>query len=103
MIGGAKARCEDPRAVRATCGLTSTRIFEDFRDYMRKRGPICPTLRFRLEMNSDPAVFILTRTGDLSAPLVVDYAMGGTALHGTDYRPLSGTVTRTSGGRAASR
>jgi hypothetical protein len=44
------------------------------------------------ESNSDPAVFIVTRTGDLSAALVVDYAIGGTALHGTDYFPLPGSV-----------
>ena len=45
------------------------------------------------ESNSDPAVFIITRTGDLTAALSVDYATGGTAQHGTDYQPLSGTVT----------
>ncbi len=45
------------------------------------------------ETNTDPAVFVITRTGDLSAALTVDYAPGGTAQHGTDYQPLPGTVT----------
>jgi len=44
------------------------------------------------ETNSDPAVFIFSRTGSTGAPLTVDYALGGTAQHGTDYWPLSGTV-----------
>jgi hypothetical protein len=45
------------------------------------------------EAGSDPAVFLVSRTGNLSAALTVDYALGGTAHHGTDYAPLSGTVT----------
>lgn len=44
------------------------------------------------EAAQDPAVFIVTRTGDLSAALSVDYALGGTAHHGTDYQPLAGTL-----------
>ena len=45
------------------------------------------------EANSDPAVLVITRTGDLSAAITVDYAPGGTAQHGTDYQPLPGTIT----------
>lgn len=45
------------------------------------------------EAGSDPAVFVITRSGALSTPLTVDYAMGGTAQHGTDYQPMAGTVT----------
>lgn len=41
----------------------------------------------------DPAVFLLTRTGDVSAPLTVYYSVAGTALHGTDYEALPGSVT----------
>jgi regulation of enolase protein 1 (concanavalin A-like superfamily) len=49
------------------------------------------------ESGSDPAVFLFTRTGDTGAPLTVDYAVGGSAHHGTDYWPLSGTVTLPAG------
>ncbi len=45
------------------------------------------------ESGSDPAVFLFHRTGSTGAPLTVDYAPGGTAHHGTDYWPLSGTLT----------
>lgn len=49
-----------------------------------------------LEGNSGTAdmVFTVTRTGDLSATLTVNYATAdGTALAGIDYAPTSGTVT----------
>jgi subtilase family serine protease len=35
----------------------------------------------------------VTRTGDVSAPLSVHYAVGGTAVAGTDYQALPGTAT----------
>lgn len=41
----------------------------------------------------DPGVFLLTRSGDASAPLTVYYSVAGTALHGTDYEALPGSVT----------
>ena len=36
---------------------------------------------------------LLTRTGDLSRALTVNYRVGGTARSGVDYRALSGTAT----------
>jgi len=42
---------------------------------------------------SNPGTFTVTRTGDLSAALPVAYAVGGTAVNGTDYLSLPGTVT----------
>ncbi len=44
------------------------------------------------EEGSDPAVFTVTRTGDTTNSLAVDYAMGGQATSG-DYAALAGTVT----------
>lgn len=41
---------------------------------------------------ADPGTFLLTRTGDVSGPLTVYYSVAGTALHGTDYEALSGSV-----------
>jgi len=38
-------------------------------------------------------IFTLTRNGDTNAPITVNYTMGGTALSGTHYVPLSGAVT----------
>lgn len=37
--------------------------------------------------------FTVTRVGDLTNPLTVNYTVGGTAVAGTDYTALSGTVT----------
>ncbi|HWB02830.1 MAG TPA: Calx-beta domain-containing protein [Verrucomicrobiales bacterium] len=54
------------------------------------------------ETGSDPAVFIVARTGSLTTPLNVDYVLGGTAHHGTDYQPLSGSVTIPAGQANAS-
>ncbi|MBD2699724.1 endonuclease/exonuclease/phosphatase family protein [Spirosoma sp. BT702] len=46
------------------------------------------------EEGSDPVVFTVSRTGDLTNPLTVTYTVGGNATNGTDYTPtLSGTVT----------
>ncbi|HND51320.1 MAG TPA: Calx-beta domain-containing protein, partial [Pirellulaceae bacterium] len=39
------------------------------------------------------ATFRVTRGGDLSRPLIVNYSVGGTAVAGTDYLRLGGTVT----------
>lgn len=43
--------------------------------------------------SSDPAIFIATRSGDISGPLTVYYSLSGSALHGVDYEPLPGSVT----------
>jgi M6 family metalloprotease-like protein len=50
----------------------------------------------------DPAIFVVTRSGDLSAPLTVYYALAGTALHGVDYEALPGSVTLPAGEARAS-
>jgi uncharacterized protein (DUF1800 family) len=42
---------------------------------------------------SNPGAFTVTRTGDTSSPLTVDYVVGGSAVNGLDYRGLAGTVT----------
>jgi kumamolisin len=44
-----------------------------------------------------PGQFTLTRTGDTSASLTVNYFTSGTAISGTDYTALSGTLTIPSG------
>ena len=45
--------------------------------------------------------FTVTRTGATTAPLTVGYTVGGTAKSGTDYAPLSGTVTIPAGATSA--
>lgn len=42
------------------------------------------------ETGPDQGKFTITRTGPLEAPLTVDYAVGGRAVLGTDYRRLDG-------------
>ncbi len=39
------------------------------------------------ERNSVSSVFTLTRTGDLSSALTVNYTLAGTATPGDDYTP----------------
>jgi thermitase len=46
-------------------------------------------------------VFTITRTGDTSVPLTVHYTVAGSALAGTDYTSLPGTVTIGTGSSTA--
>jgi alpha-tubulin suppressor-like RCC1 family protein len=45
------------------------------------------------EAGSDKGVFTITRTGGTAAALIVDYAVNGRAVLGTDYRRLEGRAT----------
>jgi ribosomal 50S subunit-recycling heat shock protein len=42
---------------------------------------------------ADTAVFRVGRTGDATTPLTVNYTVSGTATPGSDYTPLTGSVT----------
>ena len=52
------------------------------------------------EANADAATFTIQRT-NTRGKLVVDYTLGGTAASGTDYEPLSGSVTMADGQSSA--
>jgi hypothetical protein len=45
------------------------------------------------ETGADPGTFRLTRSGDLTAPLVVTFTLTGTATNGVDYQTVPLTVT----------
>jgi subtilisin family serine protease/subtilase family serine protease len=45
------------------------------------------------EAGLQAGVFTLTRAGDTSAPLTVQYVVSGSAIAGTDYQPLPGAVS----------
>ncbi|XHX78550.1 MAG: beta strand repeat-containing protein [Stenomitos frigidus ULC029] len=45
--------------------------------------------------------FQVTRSGATTAPLPINYTVGGTGTSGTDYAPLSGTVTIPAGATSA--
>jgi Ca2+-binding RTX toxin-like protein len=45
--------------------------------------------------------FTLTRTGDLTQAIAVNYTLAGTAINGTDYTTLTGTVTFVAGASTA--
>jgi hypothetical protein len=47
------------------------------------------------------ATFVMRRSGPTNAPLTVHYAIGGTALNGTDYVSLPTSVTIPAGSRGA--
>jgi len=53
------------------------------------------------EAGLQPGVFTLTRDGDASAPLTVQYVVGGTAAAGSDYQVLPGTVLFAAGAATA--
>ncbi|WP_413176349.1 Calx-beta domain-containing protein [Anabaena azotica] len=46
---------------------------------------------------ANPGTFKLTRTGNLSSSLTVNYTVSGTATNGTDYNNLTGTATFAAG------
>ncbi|MCE9609448.1 MAG: hypothetical protein K8R23_04405 [Chthoniobacter sp.] len=46
---------------------------------------------------TDPAVFRITRTNNLAPALTVRYALGGTAVSGTDFAALPATITLPAG------
>ncbi|MBN9119885.1 MAG: hypothetical protein J0I06_12115, partial [Planctomycetes bacterium] len=50
---------------------------------------------------ADPGQFVLTRQGNLSTPLTVNYTLSGTAVNGQDYATLSGQVTFAAGSATA--
>jgi hypothetical protein len=49
----------------------------------------------------DPAVFLVSRTGETNLPLTVFYSVAGTASNGVDYEDLSGSLTIPAGALAA--
>jgi hypothetical protein len=54
-----------------------------------------------MDLNQPPGVFQLTRTGDTGLGLPVGYTLTGTAVNGTHYQPLSGTVNFPAGDSSA--
>ena len=52
--------------------------------------------------NPLPAAVAVTRSGDLSAALTVNYTTSGTAVSGTDYNGASGSITLDAGSASAS-
>ncbi len=53
------------------------------------------------ETGPTAGTFTVTRSGDTSSPLTMNYTVGGTATNGFDYDPLSGSVTISSGSPTA--
>jgi hypothetical protein len=51
--------------------------------------------------NGQPAVFTVSRTGSTTSALTVAYTLGGTAVNGTDYAALPGSVTIPAGASSA--
>jgi len=53
------------------------------------------------EVNRDPGVVTITRSGSTTASLTVNFALGGTASNGTDYNSLPSSVTIPAGAASA--
>lgn len=62
---------------------------------------IVATANAALEGIGTPAVLTLSRTGSVAADLIVSYTVGGTAVSGTDYTALPGSVTIPAGSATA--
>ena len=54
------------------------------------------------ELDADTGTFVISRTGDTSQPLVVNYALSGTAHQGVDYLPVPGVLTIPAGSSVGS-
>jgi len=53
------------------------------------------------ESGANAGLFLISRTGSTAASLKVYYGLSGSALHGTDYAPLTGEVTIPAGATSA--
>ena len=53
------------------------------------------------EAGRDPGLFLVTLSEALAEPLIVRYALGGTASNGVDYRALGGKLTVPAGATSA--
>jgi len=53
------------------------------------------------EQGPDTGTFTLSRAGDTSAALTVNYSLGGTAQNGTDYQQVGASVTIAAGASSA--
>src|SRR5262245_51133178 len=53
------------------------------------------------ELGPSPGIFRFTRTGDVSAPLSVNFTLGGTAARGVDYQIWENTANFAAGTNAA--
>lgn len=62
---------------------------------------VVATVPTTAEKNSPPGVFTVTRTGDTTSPLAVQYTLSGTAINGVNYTNLSGSVTILAGTNSA--
>ncbi|HEU0011501.1 MAG TPA: Calx-beta domain-containing protein, partial [Verrucomicrobiae bacterium] len=56
---------------------------------------------FCFESGPDPGTFTVSRSGSTATALTVHYSLGGTAVNGTDYQLLSGSVTIPAGSDSA--
>src|SRR5437764_13212418 len=56
-------------------------------------GTVAATASIAAEQNLDPGVFTISRTGDTSKSLTVNFTLTGTATNGTDYDSLSLSAT----------
>ena len=54
------------------------------------------------EVDGTPGAFVVSRTGGLSSPLIVNYSVDGSAIAGVDYAALPGSVTIPAGSTSAS-
>ena len=83
--------------VSGTGGGTGIALVETFEDDAAMSGPdtvsVTSTAAAADNSGEHPGVYTFTRIGDTTQALTVSYSMGGSAVSGTDYSSLPGSIT----------
>jgi hypothetical protein len=103
FIQSALGRSKDAWDSRYTAGAAIDYIRRGFAtgDVSKPTVTISAATPETAEGSSSPAVFTVSRTGAVDAPLTVSYSVSGSAGAGSDYGALSGTVTIPAGAASA--
>ena len=80
-------------------------LADAYNDVIREGG-LVPTISVTLTQNAQvfgptPGLFLVTRSGSPVGSVSLNYTLGGTAVSGTDYQPLTGSVTLPEGANSA--
>jgi hypothetical protein len=82
-------------------GLAQSTVVINDDDTALPKVSLTATVAKTQEGSGTPATIIFTRTGATTAALAVPYTVSGTAVNGTDYTTLSGSLTIPAGAASA--
>jgi uncharacterized protein (DUF1800 family) len=89
--------------VNGVAGATGTALVEvyDLSPETLATVSVAATVPTTDTASASPAVFTFNRVGPVAQPLTVTYSVSGSAIAGTDYSPLAGSVTIPAGAASA--